>query len=129
MNAAGIREWSFTRQYDIGEGPWPSTDEATITYESEPAQVIVSGVFIDGDSSKEGCVRRINHVPEERVLHIDLGKVETGQRFAHDIAQRIHYEVCVTFVEQLPQRTMVRHLAGKNDRPQFSTTAIREESE
>jgi len=118
----GIRKWSFTRQYDLGEGPWPQEDEATVTFDTEGNQVIVSGFFPDGDTSWEGCVRRVSYTHQEDVVHVDVGVVkEANSRFAGDIAQQISYEVEIDFGDGVPERVMLRHI-GSNDETQFSKT-------
>ncbi|MFB6136311.1 MAG: hypothetical protein ABEJ04_06090 [Halobacteriaceae archaeon] len=122
-----VREWSFARRYDVGDGPWPSEDEATVTYDSDTEKVVVSGVFFDGDTRWEGCVRQVAYVPAENALRVDVGVVRTGQRFGQAVAQRIHYEVRVEFFGQLPERTTVRHV-DENEETQFSTTVTRANS-
>jgi len=92
----------------------------------EENRVIVSGFFIDGDTSWEGCVRRISYTSREEVAHVDIGVVkEVDSRFAQDIAQHISYEVEIDFGDGVPERIMVRHI-GSNDETQFSKTVTRD---
>jgi len=116
----GIRKWSFTREFEEGNGPPPTEDEATVTYEKEENQIVISGLYIDSDTSWEGCVRRISG--NQDVLHVDIGVVENPRtRFAHSIAQYIWYTVEVEFGRPLPSRVMLRHIS-ENDETQFSKT-------
>jgi len=124
MVYAGIRRWSFTRDYEVGEGPWPTDDEATVEYDDAERTVTVDGVFFDGDSGHEACARRVSYAPEERRLAVDVGSVRTGEEFVMDLIQRIHYEVEVVFVGELPAVTEVRHVPDLGSE-QFATTVER----
>lgn len=126
MDENGILEWSFTRKYDVGDGPWPSEDEAAIEYDTENDRITVTGVSVDGDTGWEGCVRRVRYHPGEDELHVDVGAVRTGDELVHGVIQRIHYEVAVRVASRLPARTRLRHLTHV-DTVQFETTAERTE--
>ncbi|ELZ22428.1 hypothetical protein C475_17988 [Halosimplex carlsbadense 2-9-1] len=127
MVDSGIRRWSFTRDYEVGGGPWPTEDEATVAYDDEETTVTVSGVFFDGGSNHEGCARRVSYAPNERRLAVDVGTVSTGEEFVMDLVQRIHYEVEVVFAGELPAVTEVRHVSALGNE-QFATTLEQSEA-
>ncbi|WP_135364191.1 hypothetical protein [Halosimplex halophilum] len=124
MVVSGIRRWSFTRDYEVGDGPWPVDDEASVEYDADDRRVLVEGVFHDGPSDHEGCARRVEFAPDGGVLRVDVGSVRNGDEFVFDIAQRIHYRVEVVFADELPTVTEVRHVPDP-ETEQFATTVER----
>ncbi len=122
MGSNGVTEWSYTRTYDIGDGPWPSEDTAEIECDAENDRIPISGVYHDGSTVWEGCARRVRYNEREDALFVDIGIVSTGEEVALTVAQRIHYEFSAEMMNGFPSRTELRHLTHGDD-VQFSITS------
>jgi epoxyqueuosine reductase QueG len=109
------------RDYDVGKGPWETTDHADIESDPDTSEVTISGVYYVQDTGNQIAVHGID-IDEDHTADITVGTAGTD-RHMHE--KRIQYRLGLQFSVNLPSEVRVFHKKGQQQSERVARRAVR----